>query len=127
MPTAGEAAVLEMVAEEYSHPVVFHWYSGSLKSLSTAIERGHFFSINPSMLWSEKGRAVIEQIPQERTLTESDGPFVTVATKTVVPADIQLVEQGLAKIWRMSASAVRSVIADNFRRLTNPLAEPRNN
>jgi TatD DNase family protein len=122
-----EAAVLEMLAEEYLHPVVFHWYSGSLKSLSTAIERGHFFSINPSMLWSERGRAVIEQIPQERTLTESDGPFVTVGTKTVVPADIHLVEEGLAKIWRMSPSVVRSVIAENFRRLTKPLAEPRNN
>jgi TatD DNase family protein len=79
------------------------------------------------MLWSERGRAVIRRIPQEGTLTESDGSFVKVGTKTVVPADIQLVEEGLAKIWQMNPSAVRSVIADNFRRLTKPLAEPRNN
>jgi TatD DNase family protein len=121
-----ESAVLEVLQQEYPHPVVFHWYSGSLNSLSTAIERGHFFSINPSMVRSERGRAVIEQIPQGRTLTESDGPFVKVGTKTVVPADIQLVEEGLAKLWGMSPSAVRSVIADNFRRLTKPLTEPRN-
>jgi TatD DNase family protein len=122
-----EGAVLEMLAEEYPHPVVFHWYSGNLKSLSLAIERGHFFSINPAMLWTEKGRAVIEQIPQERALTESDGPFIKVGTKPVVPTDIQLVEEGLAKIWRMNPSAVRSAVADNFRRLTKPLMEPTNN
>ena len=36
--------------QEYPHPVVFHWYSGTLKNLDAAIERGLFFSINPAML-----------------------------------------------------------------------------
>jgi TatD DNase family protein len=122
-----EAAVLAMLVEEYSHPVVLHWYSGNLTNLSLAIERGHFFSINPSMLWSERCRAIIERIPQERTLTESDGPFITVGTKTIVPADIQLVEEGLAKIWRTNSAAVRSAVADNFRRLTKPLVQSSEN
>src|SRR6266850_7783986 len=33
---------------------------------------------------------------------------IKVGTKTVVPTDIQLVEEGLAKIWRMNPSAVGS-------------------
>jgi len=65
-----EGAVLEMLAEEYPHPCGFHWTSGNLKSLSLAIERGHFFSINPACVAARKGRAVIEQIPKERTLTD---------------------------------------------------------
>ncbi len=116
-----EDAVLEMLAEEYPHPAVFHWYSGNLKSLSLAIERGHFFSINPSMLWNEKGRTVIERIPKERILTESDGPFIKVGTKTVVPANIQLVEEGLAKIWGVDSSGARTTVAHNFQALMKPM------
>jgi TatD DNase family protein len=122
-----ETAVLELLQQEYPYPAVFHWYSGSLKNLETAIGHGHFFSINPSMLWSEKGRTIIERIPRERTLTESDGPFITLGTKLIVPADIQLVEEALAKIWQTDASAVRRLVADNFRRLTKPMMKPERN
>jgi TatD DNase family protein len=118
-----ETSVLELLVEEYPHPVVFHWYTGTHKSLSLAIERGHFFSVNPSMLRSEKGRSVIARIPQERTLTESDGPFIKVGSRTIVPADIQLVEDGLAQIWRTDSSTVRSAVAENFRRLTKSLTK----
>jgi TatD DNase family protein len=116
-----ESAVVDVLDQEYPHPVVFHWYSGSLKNLDAAVERGHFFSINPAMLLSKKGRAIVERIPQERMLTESDGPFVNVGDRTMIPADIKLVEDGLARIWGCMPSAARSVVAHNFRRLMEPV------
>jgi TatD DNase family protein len=119
-----ESAVVDLLDQEYPHPVVFHWYSGSLRNLDTAIERGHLFSINPAMLLSERGRAIIERIPPERTLTESDGPFVKISERTIIPADIQMVEITLARIWGVSSSAVRSTVAENFRRLMKPLKTP---
>jgi TatD DNase family protein len=118
-----ESAVLEVLDQEYPHPVVFHWYSGALKNMGAAIERGHFFSINPAMLLSKKGQALIERIPSERMLTESDGPFIKVRNRTIIPADIQLVEDGLASIWGRPASEVRTVVAQNFRRLMQPVKE----
>jgi TatD DNase family protein len=120
-----EVSVLEVLAQEYRHPVVFHWYTGTQKSLDLAIEQGHFFSINPAMTWSKKGKATIARIPPERTLTESDGPFIKVGARTIVPADIQLVEDALAEVWRTDPSAVRSAVADNFRRLMKPLRRPK--
>ena len=51
-----ESAVLELLKYEYPHPVVFHWYSGTLNTLESAIQAGHFFSINPAMVRSTKGR-----------------------------------------------------------------------
>jgi TatD DNase family protein len=118
-----ETCVLELLAEEYPHPVVFHWYTGTHKSLDLAVEQGHFFSINPAMTWSKKGKATIARIPRERTLTESDGPFIRVGARMIVPADSQLVENALAKIWGTDPSAVRRVVADNFKRLMVPLRE----
>lgn len=118
-----ETSVLELLAEEYPHPVVFHWYTGTQKNLDIAVERGHFFSINPAMTWSKKGKATIARIPPEKTLTESDGPFIRVGSRTIVPADIRLAEDALAEIWGTDASAVRKVVADNFKRLIVPLRE----
>jgi TatD DNase family protein len=118
-----EAAVLEMLAEEYSRPVVFHWYSGSLKSLSLAIERGHFFSINPAMVLNEKGRAIVRRLPRARVLTESDGPFINIGDRTIVPGDVKVVEDALATMWSTEPSAVRISIAENFRQLLKPLRE----
>jgi len=118
-----ETAVLDLLAEEYPHPVVFHWYSGNLKSLSIAIERGHFFSVNPAMILNEKGRAIVDRLPRERVLTESDGPFINIGSRTIVPRDVKVVEDALAEMWSTEPSAVRISVAENFRQLLEPLRE----
>jgi TatD DNase family protein len=122
-----EATVLKLLEEEYPHAVVFHWYTGARQNLDLAIERGHFFSINPSMVWSKKGRSAVARIPRERTLTESDGPFINVGARRIVPRDVQIVEDALAEIWGTDSLAVRNTVMENFQQLMNPLrntAEP---
>jgi TatD DNase family protein len=116
-----EATVLDMLEEQYPHPIVFHWYTGTHRNLNIAIERGHFFSINPSMVWSEKGRRTIVRIPRDRILTESDGPFINIGSRRIVPGDIRVVEEALAKIWGIDSSAVGSRVAQNFRQLIKPM------
>jgi TatD DNase family protein len=120
-----ESAVLDVLKQEYSHPVVFHWYSGTLKNLETAMNCGHFFSINPAMTWSKKGRAIIEQIPRDRVLTESDGPFIDIENRQIVPADIHIVERALAELWGTDSAVVRSSVMHNFQRLMEPLKKPK--
>ena len=116
-----ESAVLELLQQEYPHPVVFHWYSGTARNLDVAIDRGHFFSINPPMLQSIKTRNLVARIPHDRALTESDGPFVNVGPRSIVPSDVQLVEDGLADMWSMDSFAVRNAVAQNFQQLVKPL------
>lgn len=55
--------------------VIFHWYSGPLSLISDIISEGYYFSINEAMTLSASGRKIIEKIPVERILTESDAPF----------------------------------------------------
>ena len=120
-----ESAVLELLQSEYRHPAIFHWYSGTLKTLESAIQAGHFFSINPAMVRSVKGKDAIAQIPRERILTESDGPFINMGSRTIEPTDVQIVEASLATIWGMSAIAVRSAVRTNFQKLVEPLHSKR--
>ena len=63
---------------------ILHWYSGTLKQLDRAIKLDCFFSINEYMLNSPNGRSIIQRIPVERLLVESDAPFIS---------DIKTVEQ----------------------------------
>ncbi len=63
---------------------ILHWYSGTLKQLDRAIELGCFFSVNEYMLNSRNGQSIIQRIPVERLLLESDAPFIS---------DIKTVEQ----------------------------------
>lgn len=61
--------------KDFSGVAIFHWYSGSIKSLLEAVERGYYFSINQQMLHSKNGRMIIDAIPLDKLLLESDAPF----------------------------------------------------
>ena len=54
---------------------ILHWFSGTPAEAARAVDYGCWFSINPSMAASANGLKIIDAIPIERMLTESDGPF----------------------------------------------------
>lgn len=55
--------------------VIFHWYCGPLSLIPDIISEGYYFSVNETMTLSNSGRRIIEKIPENRILTESDAPF----------------------------------------------------
>lgn len=76
------------ILEEYNctkhNNCILHWYSGTLKQLDRAIELGCFFSVNEYMLNSTNGRSIVQRVPFDRLLIESDAPFIS---------DIKMVKQ----------------------------------
>ena len=55
---AGEALdVLERAGALAGNACIFHWFSGTSDELQRAVRAGCFFSINPRMLASKRGRA----------------------------------------------------------------------
>ncbi len=50
------------------------WVSGPAKPIDTALAAGMYFSINPAMLTSKSGKRVLDAVPPDRILTETDGP-----------------------------------------------------
>ena len=88
-----ESAVLDILDEEKRVPAVLHWYSGSTSELDRAVSKGHYFSINPAMINSKSGKKIIDRIPPERILTETDGPFIELNDKEVLPRDVSIVEK----------------------------------
>ena len=53
---------------------IFHWYSDSNPALWRAIQAGCYFSVNPRMLQTKRGREYVKLIPRNRLLLETDLP-----------------------------------------------------
>jgi len=112
-----EAAVVAALDEHRMSPVIFHWYSGSLRTLEHVVQGGHYFSINPAMVRGAQGQKIVERIPRERILAETDGPFVRVGSRAAVPTDAMDVYQHLAKAWRQPLQETIDAVYANYQLL----------
>jgi TatD DNase family protein len=66
-----------MVGDNFPGKVILHWYSGSLRELEIALSFGFYFSVNYNMTQSANGRNIINALPKEKILLETDGPFTS--------------------------------------------------
>ncbi len=116
-----EKKVLELLKNYKIKNAIFHWYSGNLSILHKIIDEGYYFSINPAMINTQKGRNIITEIPKHLMLTETDGPYVKVENRQVEPKDIIYVLDYLSKLWCCDIKEVEQQIYSNFKLLVNSL------
>lgn len=108
--------VVAMVGRSFPGAVILHWFSGSLRALKSAVAQGCYFSVNTAMVVSTSGMRLIREMPQERILTETDGPFIMVSGRPARPADIETVVSGLASLWSLDPDEASATILGNFQR-----------
>ncbi|MBS9428233.1 Qat anti-phage system TatD family nuclease QatD [Photorhabdus akhurstii] len=96
---------------------IFHWFTGSETELRNAVDIGAWFSVGPAMLNSVKGKRIIELIPKDRLLTETDGPFAKYSGKNLFPWDVDKAITGISKLWGCTSEFVEGKIEENFRNI----------
>lgn len=113
--------VLDML-DEHLPPdqaqVVLHWFGGSRSDVLRAVERGCYFSINERMLASAGGKRLLSDIPSDRILTETDGPFILRGDEPIAPGDVRKTVEMMATILAVPAEDIRRQILSNLRSLT---------
>lgn len=114
-----EKEIISILGESFSGKVILHWYSGPLKEIDRAIENGFYFSINYAMTQSDNGKKIIERIPVERILLETDGPFVSVNGQNSTPTVVKLTMEKLIclKLLQGSADFTETSIYQNLKKL----------
>jgi len=70
--------------------VVLHWFTGTKNEAKRALELGCYFSINAAMLNNERHASMIQTIPLDRILTETDGPFTRTGDRQSKPSDVAI-------------------------------------
>ena len=96
---------------------ILHWFSGNSRDLERAIRHGCWFSVGSVMLRTEKGRALVARMPQDRVLTETDGPFAQEKGRPLMPWDVTEAIVQLSAIWRISNKEVEELLLRNLQRL----------
>ncbi|MEF3309402.1 TatD family hydrolase [Paenibacillus sp. GYB004] len=109
--------VISAIGDKFHGTVILHWFTGSLKELDRALSYGMFFSVNTSMVKTKKGQSLISRIPQDRIITETDGPFTKIANRISQPSDVSFTIIELAKAWRVEAEVAKEQVYSNFKQL----------
>lgn len=113
--------VLDLVEEFFpknSGTVVLHWFGGSAKDARRGVRLGCYFSVNEEMLASPRGCRVLAEIPDDRLLTETDGPFVQREGKSIDAGDVRRAVGMIAELTGGSLATTRRRIVENLRSLT---------
>jgi TatD DNase family protein len=109
-----EKEVLDALSRHKIGGAVFHWFSGSVARADEIASAGHYFSINPAMLRTQKIGLLLPVIPRDRVLAETDGPHVMIGERAVSPKEVVQVYLFLAQQWRVSFEEVKTQLAANF-------------
>jgi TatD DNase family protein len=97
--------------------VVLHWFSGSKREAQRAVDLGCFFSVNTEMLRNERHHTMVASLPEDRLLTETDGPFTRTGSRPTEPSDVQAAVMALARIRGLDVDRTVVLVQSNLRKL----------
>jgi TatD DNase family protein len=101
---------------------VLHWFSGTRRELKRAVDQGCWFSVGPAMLSGERGRGLVAEMPRNRILTETDGPFAQIEGRSLLPWEAANAEPILADLWAVDPDEVREQLLSNLKLLATLIA-----
>jgi TatD DNase family protein len=98
-----------------------HWFSGTLEETRRAVNMGCWFSVGPAMLRGVKGRRIIKELPKEKVLPETDGPFARNGSSPLMPWEAITIVKPVAIAWNMAESGVTEQLNLNLMTLLNTM------
>jgi len=116
-------AVLDMLASYPDAGIpILHWFSGNAAELRRAIEMGCWFSVGPGMTRTQKGSAHFMSMPEDRIITETDGPFFRINDQPAMPWNVEDALRDMSNMRDMDYLEITSIIYNNFNRLVRLLS-----
>jgi len=113
-----EARALEILDELGATRVDWHCFGGKVKLARRIAERGHYLSIPANAPRSESFTRMLETLPRERILLETDCPYLAPESGARnEPANVAKTATYVGRLWSMSGSEVQQQLAENFTRL----------
>ena len=67
------------------------------------------------MTRSDRGRSLVSELPIDRILTETDGPFTQVDGRPSEPADVKSTVAAIADVRSLPVDAVTAAVTSNLR------------
>lgn len=112
-----EKEILAMLSKMCHVPVMLHSFGGELELAQFGAKQGFFFSVAPIILRSNKHRKMVEALPIQNLLTETDSPYLGPTQERNDPRNIPIVVEEIAKIKKMDVEEVRNHILENAKKV----------
>ncbi|HBP1228609.1 TatD family deoxyribonuclease [Pseudomonas aeruginosa] len=111
---ASAAAVLDELTGIDGVPIL-HWFTGTKSQLKKAIDIGCWFSVGPGMLSTKKGVELVSMMPQNKILTETDGPFAKYKGNPLMPWQGDIAVNILSSMWNQSSAHTSIILRENLK------------
>ena len=115
-----ESEVLECLESDTSPDRVLpilHWFSGTKSIGMKAVDIGCYFSYNKQALETSSGLSLFKCLPEDRLLTETDGPFTYTGLKKSRPYDVLQTTEYMASVRDVSKSHMKQIVCSNATRV----------
>jgi TatD DNase family protein len=113
-----EARALEILDELGATRVDWHCFGGKVKLARRIAERGHYLSIPANAQRSESFTRMLETLPRDRILLETDCPYLGPDPGARnEPANVASTAAYAAKLWNCTETDVQEQLSANFESL----------
>ncbi|HAC81715.1 MAG: TatD family hydrolase [Candidatus Binatia bacterium] len=113
-----ERRAFEILKEMGAERVDWHCFGGKVKLARQIAEHGHWLSIPANARRSESFTRMLETLPREKILLETDCPYLSPdRTRRSGPADIAGTASYAGELWETSVEDVISRLTENFEQL----------
>jgi len=113
-----ERRAFEILQEMGATRVDWHCFGGKVKLARQIAEHGHWLSIPANARRSESFTRMLETLPREKLLLETDCPYLSPdRTRRSSPADVAGTAAYAAELWSEPIETVRETLAQNFQAL----------
>lgn len=117
-----EKRALEVLLEMGAKRVNWHCFGGKVNLARSIAEHGHYLSIPANARRSESFTRMLQTLPRERVLLETDCPYLGPdRDRTNEPMNVRGTAEYAAELWGCDFAAVESQLTENFQRLFGAL------
>ena len=99
--------------------VIFHCYSGSLKTAQRIMEHDNYhMSFSTMVCWSKQHQDLASEIPIDYMLTETDSPYLAMTKEERnEPANVKLAIEKIAELQNIDVNTVDEVTTKNAKKV----------
>ena len=119
-PHGAAVGALEALGRHGIERAVFHWHKAPAEVTRAIVEAGYFVSVTPEVVYRERDRDLVERVPLESLLVESDAPWAYGGEFTALPSGPWLAARAaeeVAKIKQRPIDEAMSQLSANACRL----------
>jgi len=104
-PHKSAEKALQLLRDYNIEKAVFHWHKSPLEITKKIVDNGFYISVTPEIVYEERDRRLVENVPLSNLLLETDGPWSyenEFSGKLTEPYFVERVAEEIAKLKGVS-------------------------